>query len=268
MASSFFTNQSSNTLYNKFVGVFEHMQNIEYFKSVIGYFRASGYFAIRKHFPETLKVKIIAGINVDPFIALAQKQGLLFNANAKDTKQSFIEAIQEDIINAKYGQEIEAGILQLINDITGNKIEIRAHNSKKLHISEDGVNEVPELHYQQINHIVRQFESDITTPEMIGGVEDKMDVRSNKALNDLNNWLANQIISTPQAIEAGRNLIKNDTNTKLTNEVYKLRNETNLIKLENEIIRMERKYTSKVKRPEKADLEPIQPRIIISETFV
>jgi hypothetical protein len=87
----------------------------------------------------------------------------------------------------------------------------------------------------------------------------------------LNNWLANQIISTPQAIEAGRNLmplLKNDTYTNLTNEVYKLRNETNLIKLENEIIRMERKYTSKVKRPEKADLEPIQPRIIISETFV
>lgn len=133
MASNFFTNQSSNTLYKKFVGVFEYMKNIEYFKSVIGYFRASGYFAIRKHFPETLKVKIIAGINVDPFIALAQKQGLLFNANAKDTKQSFIESIQEDIINAKYGQEIEEGIIQLINDVADNRIEIRAHNSKKLH---------------------------------------------------------------------------------------------------------------------------------------
>ena len=133
MASNFFTNQSSNTLYKKFVGVFEHMQNIEYFKSVIGYFRASGYFAIRKHFPETLKIKIIAGINVDPFIALAQKQGLLFNANAKDTKQSFIEFIQEDVINAKYGSEIEEGILQLIHDIIDNRIEIRAHNSKKLH---------------------------------------------------------------------------------------------------------------------------------------
>jgi superfamily II DNA/RNA helicase len=133
MASNFFTNQGSNTLYKKFVGVFEHMQNIEYFKSVIGYFRASGYFAIRKHFPADLKVKIIAGINVDPFIALAQKQGLLFNSNAKDTKQSFIESIQDDIINAKYGKNIEEGILQLIDDIASGRIEIRAHNSKKLH---------------------------------------------------------------------------------------------------------------------------------------
>jgi superfamily II DNA/RNA helicase len=133
MASNFFTNQGENSLYKKFVGVFEHMQNIEYFKSVIGYFRASGYFAIRRHFPPSLKVKIIAGINVDPFIALAQKKGLLFNLNAKDTKQSFIEAIQNDIIDAKYGKNIEEGILQLIGDIADGKIEIRAHNSKKLH---------------------------------------------------------------------------------------------------------------------------------------
>jgi superfamily II DNA/RNA helicase len=133
MASNFFTNQGENTLYKKFVGVFGHMQNIEYFKSVIGYFRASGYFAIRKHFPADLKVKIIAGINVDPFIALAQKQGLLFNSNAKDTKESFIESIQDDIINAKYGKNIEEGILQLIDDIASGRIEIRAHNSKKLH---------------------------------------------------------------------------------------------------------------------------------------
>jgi superfamily II DNA or RNA helicase len=133
MASNFFTNQGANTLYKKFVGVFEHMQNIEYFKSVIGYFRASGYFAIRAHFPADLKVKIIAGINVDPFIALAQKQGLLFNVNAKETKAVFFESMQKDIINAKYSKDIEEGILQLIEDITTGRIEIRAHNSKKLH---------------------------------------------------------------------------------------------------------------------------------------
>ncbi len=133
MASNFFTNQGENSLYKKFVGVFEHMQNIEYFKSVIGYFRASGYFAIRKHFPADLKVKIIAGINVDPFIALAQKQGLLFNLNAKDAKSAFIESIQNDIITAKYNKHVEEGILQLINDIIDGRIEIRAHNSKKLH---------------------------------------------------------------------------------------------------------------------------------------
>lgn len=131
MASNFFTNQGKNTLYKKFTGVFEYMKNMEYFKSVIGYFRASGYFAIRKHFPADLKVKIIAGINVDPFIALAQKQGLLFNG--KGAKQSLFESFQEDIMKAPYGKNVEEGILQLREDIASGRIEIRAHNSKKLH---------------------------------------------------------------------------------------------------------------------------------------
>ena len=109
------------------------MQNIEVFKSVIGYFRASGYFAIRNHFPVEMKVKIIAGINVDPFIALAQRKGLLFNINAKDTKEAFMESIRSDIFNAKYGKNIEDAIIQLIEDIRDNRIEIRAHHSKKLH---------------------------------------------------------------------------------------------------------------------------------------
>lgn len=133
MASNFFTNQGENTLYKKFAGVFEHMQNIEYFKSVIGYFRASGYFVIRKHFPEDLKVKIIAGINVDPFIAVAQKHGQLFNVNVKGAKSSFIERIQDDISKARYHKDIEEGILQLVSDIIDKKVEIRAHQSKKLH---------------------------------------------------------------------------------------------------------------------------------------
>ena len=133
MASNFFTNQGANTLYKKFVGVFKNMQNIEHFKSVIGYFRASGYFAIRKHFPDNMKIKIIAGIDVDPFIALAQKKGLLFNLNAKDAKEGFNKKIFEDISESKYTSEIENGILQLIEDIASERIEIRAHNSKKLH---------------------------------------------------------------------------------------------------------------------------------------
>ena len=80
-----------------------------------------------------MKVKIIAGINVDPLIAMAQKKGFLFNPNAKDTSTSFIESIQKDIAEANYSEDIERGILQLIEDIASQRIEIRAHNSKRLH---------------------------------------------------------------------------------------------------------------------------------------
>lgn len=138
-------------------------------------------------------------------------------------------------------------------------------------LSEKGIKTLPNVHYTQINAIIEQFTRDITSPEVIGGTEDKMDVRSNKALNDLSNWLSAGILSDLNAIEAGEKLlplIKNGTYTNLTNEVYKLRNETDPLHLENEIVRLARKYTSKVDRPDKTQLEPILPRIIISETFI
>jgi hypothetical protein len=72
--------------------------------------------------------------------------------------------------------------------------------------TEEGILPIPDVHYKHINHIVEQFEKDITTPEMIGGKDDKLDVRTNKALNDLNNWLANQILSSEEAIEAGNQI--------------------------------------------------------------
>jgi uncharacterized protein YnzC (UPF0291/DUF896 family) len=137
--------------------------------------------------------------------------------------------------------------------------------------SEEGILPVPDVHYKHINHVLEQFERDITTPEMIGGAEDKLDIRSNKAINDLSNWLASQIISAPEAIEAGTNLLpllKHGTYNNLTNEVYKLRNETNPLKLEAELIMLSKKYTSKIKRQTKKDIEPLKPKIIISETFV
>lgn len=136
---------------------------------------------------------------------------------------------------------------------------------------EEGILPIPDAHYKQVNHIVEQFERDITTPEMIGGADDKMDMRSNSALNNLNNWLANQILSSQEAVEAGENLLpllKNGTYTNLTKEVYKLRNEKNPTKLEIEIVKLSRKYTSKIKREVEKEIEPLQPKIIISETFV
>ena len=54
----------------------------------------------------------------------------------------------------------------------------------------------------------------------------------------------------------------------LTNEVYKLRNEPNANKLELELIALSKKYTSKIKRTVKKDATPLEPKIIISETFV
>ena len=48
MTTKFFTNQDGNTLYKKFDGIFKNTQ-VNNFDSLVGYLRASGYFAIRKY---------------------------------------------------------------------------------------------------------------------------------------------------------------------------------------------------------------------------
>jgi superfamily II DNA/RNA helicase len=144
---------------------------------------------------------------------------------------------------------------------------VKVFEAKK---TEEGILPIPEIHYKHINHILNQFEKDITTPEMVGGKDDTSDVRTQTSVVRLSNWLADTL-STEESKQAAINLLpllKNGTYANLTNEVYKLRNEPNANKLELELIALSKKYTSKIKRTVKKDATPLEPKIIISETFV
>jgi len=133
MSTKFFTNQDSNTLLTKFKGIFEHNTDIENFDALVGYFRASGYFKVRPFLNNVPFIRILVGIDVDKILAKYQSKGLLFQGDANQTLIEFLTEIKSDIQDADYNQEIEEGILQFIEDIATQKIEIKAHPSKKLH---------------------------------------------------------------------------------------------------------------------------------------
>lgn len=133
MSTKFFTNQDSNTLLTKFKGIFEHNTDIENFDALVGYFRASGYFKVRPFLENVPFIRILVGIDVDKILAKYQSKGLLFQGDANQTLIEFLTEIKSDIQDADYNQEIEEGILQFIEDIATQKIEIKAHPSKKLH---------------------------------------------------------------------------------------------------------------------------------------
>lgn len=63
MSTKFFTNHEANTLLNKLEGVFEHNKDIEVFDALVGFFRASGYFAIRPFLNRVPKVRVLVGID-------------------------------------------------------------------------------------------------------------------------------------------------------------------------------------------------------------
>jgi len=133
MSTRFFTNEEQNTLLKKFEGVFAHNLNIQFFDALVGYFRASGYFALRPHLDHVPHIRILVGINVDNLLARSHAKGLLFKGNPQQTIETFLQESKEDIQKASYSREVESGVLQFIEDVASKKIEIKAHPEKKLH---------------------------------------------------------------------------------------------------------------------------------------
>jgi len=133
MSTRFFTNDKANTLLNKFAGIFKHNKDIEFFDALVGFLRASGYFAVRPHLEKVPKIRILVGINVDAIVADYHKRGLLFLTDTGKTLREFQKGLYEDIQKAAYSEKIEEGILQFVEDVATRKLEIKAHPSKNLH---------------------------------------------------------------------------------------------------------------------------------------
>ena len=133
MSTRFFTNEENNTLLKKFEGVFTHNPDIERFDALVGYLRASGYFAIRPHCENVPKIRILVGINVDEIVESYSRRGQLFLADSGAAIEKFRKALREDIQQSTYSREVEEGIVQFTEDVISGKIEIKAHPTKNLH---------------------------------------------------------------------------------------------------------------------------------------
>lgn len=136
--SKFFTNDIKNTLFDKFKGIIDGMANLHSFHAVVGFFRSSGYFKIRKEF-ETLenppKIQILIGINIDNIFREHNKT-LLFMAGDKvsqEAREQYKRDFIADVKNAGYYEDIEKGILMLADDLQSGQVELKIHPTKDLH---------------------------------------------------------------------------------------------------------------------------------------
>lgn len=132
MSSKFFNNNGENTLFAKLKGIAQGMANFERFLAVVGFFRSSGYFKLRKELGDVSEIKILVGINVDE-IFRRHNQALLMLTDETKAKKVYSDQFKEDILNAKYSKDVEDGILQMCEDLTSGRLQIRIHGSKNLH---------------------------------------------------------------------------------------------------------------------------------------
>ena len=133
MSTRFFTNHGDQTLLRKFQGVFENNPDIEWFDALVGFLRASGYFAIRPFLGNVPHIRVLVGINVDAIMADYHRRGLLFLTDPAKALNDFKIELRKDIQGAAYRKDIEDGVLKFVEDVVSRKIEIRAHPSKRLH---------------------------------------------------------------------------------------------------------------------------------------
>ena len=59
MSTKFFNNDAGNTLFEKLKGVAQNMANFNRFLAVVGFFRSSGYFKLRKELNDVKEIKIL-----------------------------------------------------------------------------------------------------------------------------------------------------------------------------------------------------------------
>ena len=132
MSSKFYTNEADKTLISKIEGIFKY-RNIHFFDALVGYFRASGYFRIRKFVEKADEIRILVGINIDNIIHEASQQGLLFDSNAERAQDEFFLEVKKSIQEAEYDKDVENGMLQLISDIVSGKVKIKVHPKQNIH---------------------------------------------------------------------------------------------------------------------------------------
>lgn len=132
MSSKFFNNNGENTLFAKLKGIAQGMANFDRFLAVVGFFRSSGYFKLRKELGDVKEIKILVGINVDE-IFRRHNQALLMLTDETKAKKVYSDQFKEDILNAKYSKDVEDGILQMCEDLTSGRLQMRIHGSKNLH---------------------------------------------------------------------------------------------------------------------------------------
>jgi len=132
MSSKFFNNDTGNTLFDKLKGIASGMANFDRFLAVVGFFRSSGYFKLRKELGNVEEIKILVGINIDDIFRRHNKTMLMLES-AEKAKVVYDEEFRQDIINARYAPEVEEGILQMCKDLVDGRLQMKIHATKNLH---------------------------------------------------------------------------------------------------------------------------------------
>ena len=132
MSTKFFNNIETR-LMDKFHGIASAMANFDIFHAVVGYFRSSGYFKLRKELEKVSEIRILIGINIDNLFRQSQAAGKLFFGDREASLEQYCEDFLRDVYQSEYASDVDDGIRQFCADIADGRLQLRIHPTKDLH---------------------------------------------------------------------------------------------------------------------------------------
>ena len=118
---------------DKFHGIASAMANFDIFHAVVGYFRSSGYFKLRKELENVSEIRILVGINIDNLFRQSQAAGKLFFGDREASLEQYCEDFLRDVYHSEYASDVDEGIRQFCADIAEGRLQLRIHPTKDLH---------------------------------------------------------------------------------------------------------------------------------------
>ena len=88
MSTKFFNNGTGHTLFDKLKGIATEMATFDRFLAVVGFFRSSGYFKLRKELGDVSEIKILVGINIDDIFRRHNKAMLMLGKEGSISRNS------------------------------------------------------------------------------------------------------------------------------------------------------------------------------------
>ena len=101
MSTKFFNNTPANTLFEKLKGIANGMSDFNRFLAVVGYFRSSGYFKLRKELGDVSDIRILIGINADDIFRKHNLGWEMLEAPER-AKELYNEQFKQDIVDSPH----------------------------------------------------------------------------------------------------------------------------------------------------------------------
>ena len=131
--TKFFTNEEGNSLYERFNRI---LKNAQYFDSLVGYFRSSGFYRLCDSLENIEKIRILIGLNVDKqtydAIQEVEQKKLDFEAQANIRKQ-FKEEVKIEFENSQDTSDVVKGVNKFKELLASGKLEMKACREQNIH---------------------------------------------------------------------------------------------------------------------------------------